>query len=350
MEPNIKEDRRAAGQSAFGSRRNAGNIEIEIFEGNKDSLGYYNRYQWKACAAGDPVSCYGEGNDKDILRKRVKKQLESEGYTVTFKNDNGVQEPTADQVQQGISEEAEHADMIAWLKAYVAEHAGQFPPDTEIEARIAEKHLSKDPEYYKKLAVMEGDKKNEIMNPTVGMNVTTEDEHGKILKGKIVKIISEDEVEVRWSDGDVSPESTYNLRGGGSLNGMDAAAKDCKLMITQGAKKETIIEELYKKHGLKPNEAEQMIEHCGGMKGPEGKMNSVVTEEDRRNAGKALFGKINNAPVALDPLEQQVYDDMLMKGYDSDKALHLVWNMADGDESQISEGLLKYGKSKGWEL
>jgi hypothetical protein len=88
-------------------------------------------------------------------------------------------------IREGIAVEAEHKDMISWLKetmvrtgsfpadqeifAKIAEahltelketmvRTGSFPADQEIFAKIAEAHLTEDPEYYKKLAQVE--KKN----------------------------------------------------------------------------------------------------------------------------------------------------------------------------------------------
>jgi hypothetical protein len=57
-------------------------------------------------------------------------------------------------VREGIEVEAEHKDLIVWLKAYLKEH-GEFPPDETIYAQIAVRHLKESPTYYKELAEME---------------------------------------------------------------------------------------------------------------------------------------------------------------------------------------------------
>lgn len=57
-------------------------------------------------------------------------------------------------VREGIKVEAEHKDLITWLKAYLKER-GEFPPDETIYAQIAVHHLKEDPDYYKELAKME---------------------------------------------------------------------------------------------------------------------------------------------------------------------------------------------------
>ncbi len=58
------------------------------------------------------------------------------------------------ELKKGMKVEAEHADLIEWLKAYHT-NFGKFPDDETIYAQIAKAHLEEDPSYYKELAKME---------------------------------------------------------------------------------------------------------------------------------------------------------------------------------------------------
>ena len=68
------------------------------------------------------------------------------------------------EIREGIKVEEEHADIIPWLKEYISMPAnhGEFPPDEEIFARIAEAHLKESPDYYKELAKMEKKTKGDL--------------------------------------------------------------------------------------------------------------------------------------------------------------------------------------------
>lgn len=54
-----------------------------------------------------------------------------------------------DAIKKGLSEEAEHAPTLEWLRHYV-ESYGQLPDDTLILLHIVMDHLSKDSKYYDK--------------------------------------------------------------------------------------------------------------------------------------------------------------------------------------------------------
>ena len=56
--------------------------------------------------------------------------------------------------------------------------------------------------------------------------------------------------------------------------------------------------------------------------------------------------------MKLDHYEQHIYNDLTSKGIDHDRALRVLINSVEGDYSQLSKGLYKYGKEKGiliWE-
>ena len=54
------------------------------------------------------------------------------------------------------------------------------------------------------------------------------------------------------------------------------------------------------------------------------------------------------APVDLDPYEQREFDRMTANGTSAEKALEIIVNTVEGDESQLSAGLKRLAKNKGW--
>lgn len=231
MEPNITEERRRKGQDAFGSKLNA-DRDIAEFDTAEQAEAVRGR------VGGDRVA---EGHNGEFT---IIKEVDRFSYFYTKAggwwsirlqqklNADGkaVEADVRTDLQEGERVEKEHADLVQWLREYSAQHEGQMPADEEIFKRIAEAHLKEDPEYYKKLAsCVEGD----------NLNAGPED--------AIIK---------RWVD----RTSIYG--------------------------REKAFEIVAEEQGKTVDEIKAIVKAWH-----DSKMNNVSTDQDRRAAGSAAYGK-----------------------------------------------------------
>jgi hypothetical protein len=223
-------------------------------------------------------------------------------------------------VQEGTQVEAEHADLVAMLKAYLAAH-GELPPDEVIFEEIAQQHLSEDVDYYKKLAVMEGEHKNSDYTDVQKKAKAIATEH----PGWSVQHIMDDLKEIF------------------GLEIVDAYRQEITAVVegenkNAGAGDQTIIDayESLAKAGMGYNKAVQTLAIKFAMR--EAAIEEVLAEhfvtslaDARRNAGARKYGSERKNSLPEEMIDEAVEKREDGMGY-----------------KEIVEGILDYSKWRSW--